>query len=105
MLFRSNVNSLLSICELDTPLNSLLLHADTLCVLSCEEREELRGNMDQDGQGMRQEEEEEVGENCQAGLPAETTGPQAGLPAETASPQPDLVGSQAGSPATPCLRA
>ena len=28
------VNSLLSMCDLDTPLNGLLLHSDTLCVLS-----------------------------------------------------------------------
>jgi len=27
------VNSLLSMCDLDTPLNGLLLHSDTLCIL------------------------------------------------------------------------
>ena len=30
----AKVNSLLSMCDLDIPLNGLLLHSDTLCVLS-----------------------------------------------------------------------
>ena len=49
---RDKVNSLLSICDLDTPLNGLLLHADTLCIL--------RNNYHEDGQETSQQEDEKA---------------------------------------------
>ena len=36
------VNSLLSMCDLDTPLNGLLLHSDTLCILRNNYHEDLQ---------------------------------------------------------------
>ena len=48
-------------CDLDTPLNGLLLHSDTLCVLSYggpdDPYEDIQGSVE-DGQEERQEEEE-----------------------------------------------
>ena len=38
-LLRDNVNLLLSLCDFDSPLNGLLLHAHTLCILSYETNE------------------------------------------------------------------
>ena len=59
-------------CDLDTPLNSLLLHSDTLCVLSYDGLEDLRGSIDQDGQETSQDEDgqedEDDGGARQAGL-------------------------------------
>ena len=52
------VNSLLSMCDLDTPLNGLLLHSDTLCVLRYEPHEDLQGSVE-DGQETSQEEDEQ----------------------------------------------
>ena len=54
------VNSLLSMCDLDTPLNGLLLHSDTLCIL--------RNHLDDDPQWSRGDEQEKVqddGEDAQ----------------------------------------
>ena len=63
MLFRSQalhdkVNSLLSMCDLDTPLNGLLLHSDTLCILRNNYHEDLQESVE-DGQETSQEEDEE----------------------------------------------
>ena len=62
------VNSLLSMCDLDTPLNGLLLHSDTLCVLSYggpdDPYEDLQGS-DEDGQETSQDEGEEAVETGQ----------------------------------------
>ena len=56
----AKVNSLLSMCDLDTSLDGLLLHSDTLCVLSYggpdDPYEDLQGS-DEDGQEARQEDE------------------------------------------------
>ena len=90
------VNSLLTMCDLDTPLNGLLLHSDTLCVLSYDgpedPYEDLQGS-DEDGQEATQEdgqessqcdegEEEEMEKNSPGG------GTTAGLSGTTA-PGPD----------------
>lgn len=48
------VNSLLSMCDLDTPLNGLLFHSDTLCVLRYKLHEDTPPG-DEDGQGLSQE--------------------------------------------------
>ena len=57
------VNSLLSMCDLDTPLNGLLLHSDTLCVLSFggpeDPYEDGQEATHEDGQGSSQGDEEE----------------------------------------------
>ena len=55
------VNSLLSMCDLDTPLNGLLLHSDTLCVLSYGGPEDPY----EDGQETSQDEGEEAVETGQ----------------------------------------
>ena len=69
----AKVNSLLSMCDLDTPLNGLLLHSDTLCVLSYDgpddPREDLQGS-DEDGQETTEDEGEEVEKT---GQPADTS--------------------------------
>src|SRR6185369_7820856 len=56
----AKVNSLLSMCDLDNPLNGLLLHSDTLCVLSYggpdDPYEDLQES-DEYGQEARQEDE------------------------------------------------
>ena len=52
------VNSLLSMCDLDTPLNGLLLHADTLCILRNNYQED-QGASAEDGQETSREEDEE----------------------------------------------
>ena len=62
------VNSLLSMCDLDTPLNGLLLHSDTLCILRHEPLEDLQGSVEV-GQGSSQEDEgegEKIGKKSQA---------------------------------------
>ena len=51
------VNSLLALCDLDTPLNGLLLQSDALCVLRYDRPEDLRGSADQDKQGCAGEED------------------------------------------------
>ena len=66
------VNSLLALCDLDTPLNGLLLQSDALCVLRYDGPEDLWGSADQD-------EQEDAGEEDR----------QAGL-AVTAQPRPPL---------------
>ena len=53
------VNSLLSMCDLDTPLNGLLCHADTLCILRNNYHEDLQES-GEDGQETNQEEDEEA---------------------------------------------
>jgi hypothetical protein len=52
------VNSLLSMCDLDTPLNGLLLHSDTLCILRNNYQEDHQASAEV-GQGTSQEEDEE----------------------------------------------
>ena len=54
----AKVNSLLSMCDLDTPLNGLLLHSDTLCVLSYGGPEDPY----EDGQGSAKVGQEDDGE-------------------------------------------
>ena len=56
------VNSLLSMCDLDTPLNGLLLHSDTLCVLRHDPLEDLQGSVEV-GQESSQEDEGEGEKN------------------------------------------
>ena len=51
------VNSLLALCDLDTPLNGLLLQSDALCVLRYDGPEDLWGSADQDEQGGAGEED------------------------------------------------
>src|SRR6185369_11795344 len=62
----AKVNSLLSMCDLDTPLNGLLFHFDTLCVLSYggpdDPGEDGQGSVE-DGQDSSQDEEGEEEEN------------------------------------------
>jgi len=38
-LLQAKVNSLLSLCDFDTPLDGLLLHAHTLCIIRYEEKD------------------------------------------------------------------
>ena len=52
------VNSLLSMCDLDTPLNESLLHSDTLCILRNNYQED-QGASAEDGQETSREEDEE----------------------------------------------
>jgi hypothetical protein len=47
----AKVNSLLSMCDLDTSLNGLLCHSDTLCIL--------RNHVDNDPQDDGEDEQEE----------------------------------------------
>ena len=56
------VNSLLSMCDLDTPLNGLLLHSDTLCILRHDPPEDLQGSVEV-GQESSQEDEGEGEKN------------------------------------------
>ena len=56
------VNSLLSMCDLDTPLNGLLLHSDTLCILRHDPLEDLQGSVEV-GQESSQEDEGEGEKN------------------------------------------
>ena len=60
----AKVNSLLSMCELDTPLNGLLLHSDTLCILRNQLHEDLQGSAEvgQESSQDDKEEEEEMEE-------------------------------------------
>ena len=51
------VNSLLSMCDLDTPLNGLLLHSDTLCILRNSLYEDLQGSVE-DGQESSQDDDD-----------------------------------------------
>ena len=55
------VNSLLALCDLDTPLNGLLLQSDALCVLRYDGPEDLWGSADQDEQGDAGEEDMQAG--------------------------------------------
>jgi len=66
------VNSLLSVHDLDTPLNCFLPHSDTLCVLRYELHEDLQGSVEhgqassqEDGGETREEEEERKAETSQ----------------------------------------
>ena len=56
------VNSLLSMCDLDTPLNGLLLHSDTLCILRHDPHEDLQESVEV-GQESSQEDEGEGEKN------------------------------------------
>ena len=95
------VNSLLSMCDLDTPLNGLLLHSDTLCILRnhLDDDPQWSGEDDQektqeDGQESSQEEEE--AQTASAG----TTGHDPVLP-----PPPNVSPSRASTGAgtsAPC---
>ena len=80
----AKVNSLLSMCDLDTPLNGLQLHSDTLCVLSYggpdDPYEDGQGSTE-DGQESSQDDEEE-GEKLEKNLPG--GGTTAGLSGTTA---------------------
>ena len=51
------VNSLLSMCDLDTPLNGLLLHTETLCIL--------RNHLDDDPQWSGEDDQEKTQEDDQ----------------------------------------
>ena len=64
------VNSLLSMCDLDTPLNGLLLHSDTLCIL--------RNHLDDDPQWSEEDDQEKTQEDGQE----EERGKEAGIPEE-----------------------
>ena len=89
------VTSLQSTCDLDTPLNGLLLHAGTLCIL--------RIHLDDDPQWSRKDEQEKVqddgeddqektqedGQEEEEGGGARLAGPQAG-------PHPEPAGLPAG---------
>src|SRR3954466_12451545 len=61
-LLQSKVNSLLSLCDFDTPLDGLLLYTHTLCIIRYEENDPRNGG--------------EATSRCQtqAVLPVETTG-------------------------------
>ena len=88
------VTSLLSMCDLDLPLNGLLLHAGTLCILRIHPEDDPQWSQE-DGQEEIQEdgqEEEEGGKSSRRSQPASRpawAGPQAG-------PPPDAAGLQAG---------
>ena len=56
------VNSLLSMCDLDTPLNGLLIHSDTLCILRHDPHEDLQESVEV-GQESSQEDEGEGKKN------------------------------------------
>ena len=64
-LLQAKVNSLLSLCDFDTPLDGLLLHNHTLCIIRYEEKDPRDG-----GTGA------EATSRCQtpAVLPVEPTG-------------------------------
>ena len=64
------VNSLLAMCDLDTPLNGLLLHSDTLCIL--------RNHLDDDPQWSEEDDQEKTQEDGQE----EERGKEAGIPEE-----------------------
>ena len=67
------VNSLLAMSDLDTTLDGLLVHTDTLCILRNEPKEshkEAGGSMEQDGQSRRQDEGKGEEAASQAGTPA-----------------------------------
>ena len=102
----AKVNSLLSMCDIDTPLNGLLLHSDTLCVLSYggpeDPYEDGQEATQEDGQESNQydeEEEEKKGEETPGGG---TTG-QAVLPplAQSARPHPTPAVPPAAPAAVP----
>src|SRR4051812_37941512 len=42
-LLQAKVNSLLSSCDFDTPLDGLLLHTHTLCIIRYEEKDPVNG--------------------------------------------------------------
>ena len=42
-LLQAKVNSLLSLCDFDTPLDGLLLHTHTLCIIRYEEKDPRNG--------------------------------------------------------------
>ena len=85
----AKVNSLLSMCDLDTPLNGLLLHSDILCVLSYggpkDPYEDGQGSTEV-GQESSQEDVEEEEEKMEKNSPG--GGTTAGLSGTTA-PGPD----------------
>ena len=103
------VTSLLSMCDLDLPLNCLLPHAGTLCILRIHPKDDPQWSRE-DGQEEIQEdgqEEEEGGKSSRQSQPASRpawAGPQAGPPPDAAGlqagpqagPPPDAAGLQAG---------
>ena len=74
------VNSLLSMCDLDTPLNGLLLHSDTLCLLRNHLDDDPQWSGEDDHQEKIQEDGQEEERGKGAGKPEEvptgTTGPE-----------------------------
>ena len=56
------VNSLLSMCDLDTPLNGLLLHSDTLCLL--------RNHLEDDPQWSEEDDQEKIQEEVYRAIKA-----------------------------------
>ena len=69
-VLHDKVNSLLSMCDLDTPLIGLLLHSDNLCILRHDPLEDLQGSVEV-GQESSQEDEgegEKNGNNSQAAV-------------------------------------
>ena len=81
------VNSLLTTFDLNTPLDGLLLHSDTLCVIRYVEREARHGSQ-AIGEEDDEEEEEEKGveanrrKNRRAGPGADPSGAQPGPPVQ-----------------------
>lgn len=67
------VTSLLSMCDFDIPLNGLLLHAGTLCIL--------RNHLDDDPQWSEEDDQEKTQEDGQE----EERGKEAGIPEEMPS--------------------
>ena len=99
----AKVNSLLSMCDLDTPLNGLLLHSDTLCVLSYggpdDPYEDGQGSVEV-GQESSQEDDEGEEEKMEKDFPG--GGTTAGLSGTTApgpgTPnQPHASGTDGGT--------
>src|SRR3954467_10747928 len=53
-LLQAKVNSLLSLCDFDTPLDGLLLHTHTLCIIRYEEKDPWNGETGADETNRRQ---------------------------------------------------
>ena len=89
------VTSLLSMCDLDLPLNGLLLHAGTLCILRIQPDDDpqwSREEVQDDGEGDQEktpkdgQREEEGGEDCQTGLQAGLGWPPGRHPSSASRP-------------------
>ena len=79
---RDKVNSLLSMCDLDTPLNGLLLHSDTLCIL--------RNHLDDDPQWSEEDDREKTQEDGQESSQEGEDEDQTASGGTTGSPEPVL---------------